>query len=75
MDLCIAIERAQKADKDTVLKSPNTVFSLVKGLMSNLPQMEVICDGISKHNSRKWEYYFTLDDSELPRKMVCYLED
>lgn len=75
VDLCIAIERAKKADQDTILKSPNTLYSLVKELMSDPPQMEVIKDGMIKHNSRKREYYFTLDESGLPEKKICYLED
>ena len=75
VDLCIAIERAKKADQDTILKSQNTLYSLMKGLMSNPPQVEVIKDGMIKHKSMKREYYFTLDESGFPEKRIHYSED
>ena len=50
VDLCIAIERAKKADQDPILKSPNTLYSLVKGLMSKPPQVEVIKDAMIKYS-------------------------
>jgi hypothetical protein len=75
VDLCIAIERAKKADQDTILKSPNTLYSLVKGLMSKPPQVEVIKDAMIKYSRRKQEYYFTLDESGFPKKRIRYSED
>ena len=48
-DLFIAIVRAKKVDDEQPFSTPNILYTLMKGVATNIEHMQTICDGFHSH--------------------------
>jgi hypothetical protein len=73
-DLFIAIMRAKKADDEQPFSTPNILYTLMKGLVTNISHMRTISDAFNSHfGNKRPETYFIIDSRGIPGKRLRYV--
>ena len=75
-DLFITIMRAKREDDEQPFSTPNILYTLMKGMATNIEHMRTISDAFqSQYGKKRGESYFFIDSRGERRKRVCYTDD
>jgi hypothetical protein len=73
-DLFIAIVHAKKVDNEQPFSTPNILYTLMKGVVTNIEHMQTISDAFHSHfGNKRPETYFIIDSRGVPRKRLHYV--